>query len=70
MIRLVIKNCEKSTTEYGKSHNLLSIKFDCEPVYGDNDKYTKTKTKLYGDKINANFQGKKIPKENASYKCL
>ena len=50
--------------------NLLSTKFDCEPVYGDNDKYIKTKIKLYGDKINTNFQGKKIPKENASYKCL
>ena len=50
--------------------NLLSTKFDCEPVYGDNDKYIKTKIKLFGDKINTNFQGKKIPKENASYKCL
>ena len=26
--------------------------------------------KLYRDKINTNFQGKKIPKENASYKFL
>ena len=48
----------------------MSIKFDSEPVYGDNDKYIKTKIKLYGDKININFQGKKIPKENALYKCL
>ena len=30
----------------------------------------KDKIKTYGDKVNANFQGKKIPKENASYKCL
>ena len=50
--------------------NLMNIKFDSESVYGDNDKYIKTKMKLYGDKINTNFQGKKIPKENASYKCL
>ena len=42
--------------------NLLSIKFDSEPVYGDNDNYIKTKIKLYGDKINTNFQSKKIPK--------
>ena len=49
--------------------NLLSIKFDSEPVYGDNDKYIKTKIKPYRDKINTNFQGKKIPKENASNKC-
>ena len=26
--------------------------------------------KSYGDKVNTNFQGKRIPKENASYKCL
>ena len=24
---------------------------------------------MYGDKVNTNFQGKKVPKENASYKC-
>ena len=50
--------------------SLMNIKFDSEPVYGDNDKYIKTKTKSYGDKININFQGKKIPKEDVSYKCL
>ena len=50
--------------------NLMNIKFDSEPIYGDNDKYIKTKIELYGDKVNTNFQGKKIPKENASYKCL
>ena len=50
--------------------NLMNTEFDNEPVYDDNDKYIKTKIKLYGDKINTNFQGKKIPKENASYKCL
>ena len=49
---------------------LMSIKFDSKPVYGDNDKYIKTKIELYGDKVNTNFQGKKVPKENASYKCL
>ena len=48
----------------------MKIKFDSEPVYGDNDKYIKTKIKSYGDKINTNFQGEKVPKENASYKCL
>ena len=39
-------------------------------MYGDNDKYKETKIKLYGDKINTNFQGKEITKENASYDCL
>ena len=50
--------------------NLLSVKLDSESVYGDNDKYITIKISLYGEKINTNFQGKKIPKENASYKCL
>ena len=48
----------------------MKKEFDSEPVYGDNDKYIKTKIKSYGDKINTNIQGKKIPKENTSYKSL
>ena len=53
----------------GKS-SLMDVKFDSEPVYGDNDKYIKTKIKIDKDKVNTNFQGKKVPKENASYKCV
>ena len=34
---------------------LMNIEFDIQTVYGDNDKYIKTKTKVYGDKINTNF---------------
>ena len=49
---------------------LMKIELDREPVYGDNDKYIKTKIKSYEDKINRNFPDKKIPKENESYKCL
>ena len=48
----------------------MNVKFDSKPVYGDEDKYIKTKIKMYGGKVNTNFQGKKVPKENASYKCL
>ena len=48
--------------------NLLNIEFDSEPVYGDGDKYIKTKLKIYGDRVNINFQGKKVSKENAPYK--
>ena len=36
----------------------------------NNDNYIKVKIKSYGGKINTNFHGKRIPKENASYKCL
>ena len=50
--------------------SLMNIEFDSEPVYGDNDKYIKTKIKSYRDKVNTNFWGKRVPKENASYKCL
>ena len=45
----------------------MNLKFDNEPVY---DKYTKAKIKLYEDKVNKNFQGKKVPEVKASYKCL
>ena len=48
--------------------SLMNIEFDSKPVYGD--KYIKKKINSYGDKLNTNFQGKKVPKENASYKCL
>ena len=39
-------------------------------VYGGNDKYINTKIKSYGDKVNTNFRGKKVSKENTSYKYL
>ena len=49
---------------------LLNIKFDSDPAFGDNDKYIKTKIEIHENKVNNNFQGKKIPKENTTYKCL
>ena len=42
---------------------LLKIKFDSEPVYGDNDKYIKKKIKIYGGSVNTNFQGRSVPKK-------
>ena len=44
----------------------MNIELDSKPVYGDNDKYIKTKIKSYGDKVNSNFQGKK----SAKRKCI
>ena len=35
--------------------NLLKIKFDSKPVYDDNDKYIKTKIKIYDCNVNTNF---------------
>ena len=48
----------------------MNIKFHTEAVYGDNDKYMKTKMEIYNNHKNTNFQCKKMPKENASYMCL
>ena len=50
--------------------NLKNIEFVSEPVLGDNDKYIKTKIKMYEDRVNTNFQSKRVLEENASYKCL
>ena len=41
-------------------NSLIGKEFDSEPVYGDNEKYIKTKIKSYRDKVNT----------NASHKCL
>ena len=48
----------------------MNIELDSELVYSDNDKYIKTKIKSNGGKTNTNLQGKRILKENGSYKCL
>ena len=49
---------------------LLKIEFDSKPVYGDNDKYIKTKIKIYAGSIITNFQGKKMLNKKAPCKCL
>ena len=50
----------------------MKIDFNTKTTYGDNDKYTKTKT--YKDSINTNFYSKngskKIPEEKVPHKCL
>ena len=53
-----------------KVEKLLKIEFDSKPVYGDDDKYIKTKIKTDYDSMIANFQSKKMPKEKAPCKCL
>ena len=53
-----------------KVEKLLRIEFDSKLVYGYNDKYIKTKIKIYGGNVNINFQGKKMPKEKAPCKSL
>ena len=53
-----------------KTEKLINIIFESKPVYGDDDKYIKTKMKIYEDTIVTNFHNKKIPKEKAPCKCL
>ena len=48
----------------------MNLELDSEPGYGDKDKYIKRKIKMYEDRANSYFQGKKVPKENAPYKYL
>ena len=55
--KVIEKLLKKYNKIWEKVSSLMNIKFDSEPVYGDNDKYIKTKIKLYGDKLNTNFQG-------------
>ena len=64
------KLLKKYTEIWVKISSLIGKKFDSVPVYGDNDKYIKTKIKSYGDRVIKNFQGKNISNESASYKCL
>ena len=53
-----------------KVEKLMKIDFESKSVYGDDDKYTKTKIKTYEKSIITNFYNKKMPKEKAPYKCL
>ena len=43
----------------------MDLAFDSELACGENDKYIKTKMKIYRDKVNTN-----LLKENSSYKCF
>ena len=45
-----------------KVEKFLKINFNSDLIYGGNEKYIKTKIKIYGSSINTNFQGKKMPK--------
>ena len=45
-----------------KIERLMSIDFDSKPVYGNDDKYIKTKIKTYKDSITTDFHNKKAPK--------
>ena len=64
------KLLKKYTQIWKKVKHLLNKKFDSEPVYGDSEKYIKTKIKIYDGNLNTNFLGKKSAKRKCIYKCL
>ena len=61
---------KKYSQVWKRVEKLSKIEFDSKPVYGDNDKYIKTKIKIFNGSANTNFQGKKIPKEKAPWKSF
>ena len=64
----LLKNYNKI---WKKIENLMRINFESKSVYGDDDKYMKTKIKIYTGSIITNFhKKKKIPKEKAPCKFL
>ena len=63
----LLKNYNKI---WEKVEKLMKINFENKPVYGDDDKYIKTKIKIYGGSMITNFHNKKMSKEKAPCKCL
>ena len=41
----------------------MKINFESKPVYGDDDKYIKTKIKIYADSTITNFHNKEMPQK-------
>ena len=48
----------------GKVDKLIRIDFESKLVYGDDDKYIKTKIKIYAENMITNFHNKKCLKKN------
>ena len=52
----LLKNYNKI---WEKIKKLMRIDFESKPVYGDNEKYIKTKIKIYADNVITNVHNKK-----------
>ena len=61
----LLKNYNKI---WEKVEKLMRIDFESKPVYGDDDKYIKTKIKIYAGSVITNFQSKKKHRANAYQK--
>ena len=62
------KMLEKYNKIWNKIKSLFKKEFNSEPVY--NDKYIKTKIKIYNNKVYINFQHNKITKDSEYCACL
>ena len=56
----LLKNYNKI---WEKVEKLMRIDFESKLVYRDDDKYIKTKIKIYADNMITNFHNKKMPKK-------
>ena len=56
----LLKNYNKI---WEKIEKLMRIDFESKPVYGDDDKYIKTKIKIYAGSMITNFHNKKCQKK-------
>ena len=63
----LLKNYDKI---WGKIEKLMKIDFENKRIYGDDDKYIKTKIRISAGSMITNFHNKKIPKEKVPCKCL
>ena len=62
------KILEKYNKIWNKTKSLFTKEFNSEPLY--NDKYIKTKIKVYDNRIYTNFQNNIIAKDNEYCACL
>ena len=53
---------KKYNQTWKRVEKLMKIEFDSKTIYGDNNKYIKTKIKIYAGSMIANFQGEKCQK--------
>ena len=67
----LLKNYNKI---WKKIEKLIKIDFNTKTIYGDDDKYIKTKIKKYKDSIITNFYVKsgfkEVPEEKIPHECL
>ena len=61
----LLKNCNRI---WKKVESLLNIDFESKSVYGNDNKYIKTKIQIYAKSIIINFHNKKMPKEKSPCK--